>query len=109
MESSMVDKEELKKELVVVESEEDFLQGQSGVMLDVVVKKETVEKRIEDSLHAALDAKPPTRITEELSEVNMDMWSKVVSRLRAGRPVKVDMNISAMGLLGMFPMVEKVD
>ncbi len=98
------------QELELVESFDalDLPRDANGRVEPVVVKQESVgdiDKRMDCAIHAVLDAKPPKVIKEELECVDIEKWSRVLSRLYQRKSVKVDANITAMGLLAMFPVV----
>ena len=95
-------------ELELVKSFADLeVRDEDGRVTPMRVKQETVgdiDKRMDYVIHAVLDARPPKRITEDLEFVDIEKWSRVLSRLYQRKSVKVDANITAMGLLAMFPV-----
>jgi len=71
------------------------------------VERLTIAKRMDLATHAVLDAKPPEKLTKELEDVDIEKWSRVLGRLYQRKDVKVDHTITAMGILGLFPVAVK--
>lgn len=105
--------EDSKGEVIVCESEEEFLAAigeQEGPIAVTHSKVEApIEKKRKRTLHALYDAKPPERVREEAEGMDLERWSKVVARLDRDQNVKVDHNITAMALVGMFPVAVEGD
>jgi hypothetical protein len=95
------------QELIVV-TEKELMAGlsENGRVMPTVVRQEliTLESRREKVCHALYDAMPPERVLEEAGALDLDHWSRIVERLDKRQAVKMDVNISAMGILGMFPV-----
>ena len=70
------------------------------------VKQEfnSIQDRVDRRLGAMLDAKPPELFQQEAELLDLDRWSKVFARLNTRKELKVDANITALGVLGMFPV-----
>jgi len=83
--------------------EAEFHRLVEGKESEVVILKPPIAKRMDDALHAVLDAKPLEKITEELEDADIEKWSRVLARLYQRKEVKVDHTITAMGFLGLFP------
>jgi hypothetical protein len=103
-------------EVIVVETEEDFLRAieevtNGGVPDRVEEKSErlSLRKRREEAAHALYDAKPPEKIKEEAEMMPLDKWSQVVERIDKPDTTKLDVNVTAMGLLGLFPVAKEID
>ena len=56
------------------------------------------------TIKALYDAKPPEVVELEASRMPLDPWSRVVARLDKEQNVKVNHTITAMGILGLFPV-----
>jgi hypothetical protein len=95
------------QELIVV-TEKELMAGlsENGRVMPTVVKQElvTLESRREKICHALYDAMPVERVIAEAEALDLDRWSRIVERLDKRQAVKMDVNISAMGILAMFPV-----
>ena len=89
--------------LVEVHDEADLLPANCEGPVRVIQR--SVGDRKDEALHAMFDAKPPGKIREEAEMLDLDRWSKVLSRLLTNKELKVDANISAMGILALMPVV----
>lgn len=56
------------------------------------------------TVKALYDAKPPEVVLAEAELMPLEPWSRVVQRLDREQNVKVDHTITAMGILGLFPV-----
>ena len=74
----------------------------------IVSSRNVIEEKVDNAIEAVLDAKPPAKIVEELAEADIEKWSRVFARVYAKKTVKIDANITAMGILAMFPVVEEL-
>ncbi len=97
--------------LTVVSEKEAMepLRDENGRVVPTFVKQQslTLEKRRDDTVHALYDAKPPELVFEEGRNYDLDKWSKIVDRLDKRQQVKIDANITARGILGLFPVVRE--
>jgi hypothetical protein len=83
------------------------LVGEVATLEPVVVEMKPapmIRQKREAALHAVYDAKPPEVIQLEAAGMDLERWSKVVARLDTEKSVKVDANITAMGIFAMFPV-----
>lgn len=87
--------------------EDSLCQGQDA-MEPIVVEQipiTPISVKNDEMLHLAYDAKLKDRdlLTQQFENMDLDKWSKFVSRIKE-RQVKVDANITAMGIFAMFPV-----
>jgi len=72
----------------------------------VMVRQEIIPliKKREQIAHIFYDAKldDPEKIKADAKEMDWDQFTKVTSRLDTSREVKLDHNITAMGILGLL-------
>jgi hypothetical protein len=83
------------------------LRGKDGRVQPQVIsmqQAETIEQKCENVLHAVFDAMPPDKAYQQAEGLDLDRWSRIVARLDRRQQVKMDVNVSAMGILGMFPV-----
>ena len=73
----------------------------------ILSSRNVIEEKVDSAIEAVLDAKPPEVIRAELENVDIEKWSRVFARVYAKKTVKIDANITAMGILAMFPVVEE--
>lgn len=96
-------------ELEILDPEQelhDSLKDESGrVKPTTITSMESVirEKRTA-TIKALYDAKPPEVVQAEAELMPLEPWSRVVQRLDREQNVKVDHTITAMGILGLFPV-----
>lgn len=78
-------------------------------MLATIKPAVSVAMKKEEVLHRAFDAKlkDSVKLDQELEQMDLDKWSRFVARLDTSRNIKADVNISAMGILAMFPVVQE--
>ena len=104
---------EAKIALEVVDEKEAMaaLKDENGRVVPTFVKQHsiTLERRREDTVHALYDAKPPEVVFEEALPLDLDRWSRIVERLDKRQQVKLDANISVLGLIGLFPIVKEME
>ena len=74
----------------------------------ILSSRNVIEEKVDNAIEAVLDAKPPEVIMAELKDVDIEKWSRVFARVYAKKTVKIDANITAMGILAMFPVVEEM-
>ncbi len=107
----MTTEQDAKQALIVVDEKEAMepLRDEKGRVVPTFVKQQslTLEKRRDDTVHALYDAKPPEIVFEEAIDLDLDKWSRIVERLDKRQQVKIDANITARGILGLFPMVRE--
>ncbi len=73
----------------------------------ILSSRNVIEEKVDNAIEAVLDAKPPEVIRRELEDVDIEKWSRVFARVYAKKTVKIDANITALGILAMFPVVEE--
>ena len=91
------------KELMEVEVVE-----KTNAPVRIISSQNVIEQKVDNAIEAVLDAKPPEVIKAELENVDIEKWSRVFARVYAKKTVKIDANITAMGILAMFPVVEEL-
>lgn len=95
--------EEETKELLEVEETQRAVEP-----VRILSSRNVIEEKVDSAIEAVLDAKPPKVIMAELENVDIEKWSRVFARVYAKKTVKIDANITAMGILAMFPVVEEM-
>ncbi len=102
-----------KMALEVVDEREaqEPLRDENGRVVPTFIKQHSIslEKRREDTVHALYDAKPPEVVFEEALPMDLERWSRIVERLDKRQQVKLDANVSVLGLIGLFPVVKEVE
>ena len=73
----------------------------------ILSSRNVIEEKVDNAIEAVLDAKPPEKIIAELENVDIEKWSRVFARVYAKKTVKIDANITALGILAMFPVAEE--
>ena len=78
-------------------------------MLATIKPAVSVAMKKDEVLHKAYDAKlkDPVKLEQELECMDLDKWSRFVARLDTSRNIKADVNVTAMGILAMFPVVQE--
>jgi len=74
----------------------------------IIASRNVIEEKVDNAIEAVLDAKPPAKIKMELEEADIEKWSRVFARVYAKKTVKIDANITAMGILALFPVAEEM-
>lgn len=84
----------------------DSLRDSTGRVAPTTITSMEAEIRTKRtaSIKALYDAKPPEVIQAEAEMMPLDPWSRVVARLDKEQNIKVDHTITAMGILGLFPV-----
>ena len=84
----------------------DSLRDVDGRVKPTVITSMEAEIRTKRTatINALYEAKPPEVIKAEAELMPLDPWSRVVARLDKEQNIKVDHNITAMGILGLFPV-----
>lgn len=107
----MTQEQEDRQDLQVVSEQEAqvALRDETGRVVPTYVKQQslTLEKRRDNTVHALYDAKPPEIVFEEAKPLDLDKWSRIVERLDKRQQVKLDANVSVLGLIGLFPVVRE--
>ena len=96
------------REVVIVESEEDFLKAMGNPSGPVTVIQRSVEERQERLLHRVYDGVEAIPVEEEVVAMGLREASKVIARLKV-QQVRVDHSITAMALVGMFPVAKEME
>ncbi len=88
------------------------LARKNGAPLRATHERVTVQEKIEKKLERIVEGITDKAIDEVMSLTSesltlreLDQWSKIVARMNTSKNVKVDTNITAMGILGMFPVM----
>jgi hypothetical protein len=78
-------------------------------MLATIKPAVSVAMKKDEVLHRAFDAKlkDPDKLDRDLETMDLDKWSRFVARLDTSRNIKADVNVTAMGILAMFPVVQE--
>ena len=78
-------------------------------MLATIKPAVSVSMKKDEVLHRAFDAKlkNPDLLDQQLETMDLDKWSRFVARLDTSRNIKADVNVTAMGILAMFPVVRE--
>ena len=78
-------------------------------MLATIKPAVSVAMKKDEVLHRAFDAKlkNPDLLDQQLETMDLDKWSRFVARLDTSRNIKADVNVTAMGILAMFPVVQE--
>lgn len=96
------------KELEVIEESEldASLRDASGRVAPTRITSMEAEIRTSRTatIKALYDAKPPEVVKSEAELMPLEPWSRVVQRLDREQNIKVDHSITAMGILGLFPV-----
>ena len=90
---------------------ESMVVGEPAItpMLATIKPAVSVAMKKEEVLHKAYDAKlkDPVKLEQELECMDLDKWSRFVARLDTSRNIKADVNVTAMGILAMFPVAQE--
>lgn len=87
---------------------EKEIEETSSTPVRIVSSRNVIEEKVDNAIEAVLDAKPPARIIAELEDADIEKWSRVFARVYAKKTVKIDANITALGILAMFPVAEEM-
>lgn len=97
------------KEVVVCESEEEFLAAIGEQDKPIQVTHKSVKQRRERLLHRVFDGVERTDVEAQAATLGLERAAKVISQLDNSKDVKIDHTISAMALIGMFPVATETD
>ena len=96
-------------ECVVVQSEDEFLAACGNPTGPIAVVHRDVKQRREKLLHRVLDGAEQIDVEMEAAAMGLERVAKVISTLDNSRDVKIDHNITAMALIGMFPVAKEME
>jgi len=97
------------QECIVVQTEDEFLEACGSPSGPIVVTQKSVKQRRERLLHRVLDGVEATDVESEAAGLGLERAAKVISSLDNSRDVKIDHSITAMALIGMFPVAKEVE
>jgi hypothetical protein len=97
------------QECIVVQTEDEFLAACGNPSGPIVVTQKSVKQRRERLLHRVLDGVESTDVEMEAAALGLERAAKVISSLDNSRDVRVDHSITAMALIGMFPVAKEVE
>jgi hypothetical protein len=94
---------------IIVQTEDEFLAACGSPSGAIQVVQKGVKQRREQLLHRVLDGAEQIDVEMEAAAMGLERVAKVISTLDNSRDVKIDHSISAMALIGMFPVAKEVD
>jgi hypothetical protein len=97
------------QECIVVQTEDEFLAACGNPNGAIQVVQKSVKQRREKLLHRVMDGAEMIDVEAEAAGMGLERVAKVISTLDNSRDVKIDHSITAMALVGMFPVAREVE
>jgi len=97
------------QECIVVQTEDEFLAACGNPSGPIQVVQKSVKQRREKLLHRVMDGAEFIDVEAEAASMGLERVAKVISTLDNSRDVKIDHSITAMALIGMFPVAKEVE
>lgn len=89
-----------------IELQSSLERDSSGRVAPTTITSIESEIRVKraNTVNALYDAKPPEVVRAEAELLPLEAWSRIVARMDKEQNVKIDHSITAMGILGLFPV-----
>lgn len=97
------------RECIVVQTEDEFLAACGSPSGPIAVAHKSVKQRRERVLHRVLNGAEQIDIEMEVAAMGIERAAKVINLLDNSRDVKIDHSITAMALIGMFPVAKEIE